>query len=805
MTPDPLAGQSAVSEKTAEILQMHADPTGKVLDVLNSVQDTFGYVPPAAMEAIASEMGVPFSQIERMSDFFAYLSREPLGSCIIDVCDGTACHVRGASRLLSEFEKKLGISAGETTEDGRFTLRTVDCVGACGMAPVVVANGEAFGRVKVTQVADVAKAVESFAGTGNSVSDVNAVENSSDASIAREGSLSREPDVAACATDPHCASEIVLALSELRERGANSLFPDRPRVTVGMGTCGRAAGAKSVFDALSRELGHRAYVVEVGCKGLCSYEPLVEVTFPGKGTWRFGPVDCSVAEKIAAFVVGAVDAQEVAAFAVDSHVLDMQERRVMSNCGTLDPRSIEEYAASGGFDALFSVLEHADSQAVISEMEASGLRGRGGAGFPTGTKWRACAESGDPVRYFIANADEGDPGAYMDRGLLESDPYRVIEGLVIGSYAIGAHKAYVFVRAEYTLAVDTLTNALARMREVGLLGSNIAGSGYTLDIEVVRSAGAFVCGESTAMVRVLENGPIKPRKKPPHLTERGLWGHPTCLNNVETLANVALIAKYGSQWFRSIGTFESPGTKVFSIAGSQVRAGLVEIPLGMTLTDVLYGVVDATNPKAIQIGGPSGGILPADREDLEMSFEGLTEAGAMMGSGGFVVLGQGQCVVETARYLASFAARQSCGQCRACGECTQACADILYTFTQGKGSREDLEQLARLADQLRRGSLCGLGKSAANPILTSLRYFEEEYCAHMEGHCPGLACNELVSYVIEPSKCQGERCCLNTCPGNAIKGPFGKPGRIVSRLCQKCGMCVVYCPYGAVKKVSPAV
>lgn len=841
MTRLPLSKVSSdVAARIEEIMRLHEDPTGKLLDALNSVQDAFGYVPSEAMEKIAEEMGTPLAQIEQMSDFFAYLSREPLGACVIDVCDGTACHVRGAARLLAEFEKRLGISVGQTTPDGRFTLRSVDCVGACGLAPVVVAGEEAYGRVKITNVADLIKTASDAIVVDADTSQLDGAGSGCKAGIRgasenEEGADSRLGDaagcdlrlddvagrnLAACLADSNgepltlrdvppthfvATADAHARVIELRRCGMRSLLPDVARVSVGMGTCGRAAGAQDVFDILSAKLVGHAHVVEVGCRGLCSFEPLVEVTLPDGQSHLFHTVDRQRAEKVAAFALGECDVQDVTAFRLDPCTFGAQERRIMSNCGIVDPRSLEEYVARGGFSALMSVLDASSPDAVIATVEEAGLRGRGGAGFPTGRKWRACAASEDPVKYFIVNADEGDPGAYMDRGLLESDPYRVLEGLAIGCFAVGARKAYVFVRAEYALAVETLRHAIAQAEAAGLLGRDIAGSGFSLEVEVIRGAGAFVCGESTAMVSVLENGPCKARKKPPHLTEIGLWGHPTCLNNVETLANVALLVDKGAAWFRSVGTSESPGTKVFSVTGSQVSTGLVEVSLGIRLGEMLSDLAQAREPKAVQIGGPSGGIVPADWEDLEISFEGLDHAGAMMGSGGFVVIEKDECVVETARYLASFAARQSCGQCRSCREDARACADILREITEGRGTPEDLDELRRLCGELRRGSLCGLGKSAANPLDTSLRYFEEEYRAHLTGCCPGLSCERLVSYVIEAEKCQGERCCLNTCPGNAIKGPFGKPGRIVGRLCQKCGMCVVYCPYGAVKKVSPAV
>lgn len=619
-------------------------------------------------------------------------------------------------------------------------------------------------------------------------------------------------------------------LEHLREIGQARLNARTPRVTVGYGTCGRAAGARDVYETLGEAFAAAdADVVleKVGCRGLCHAEPLVEVYFPQGGHFAFGNVDKAKAAGVAEYVLGraarsgangagggsAADApcpspedlpEVLVGLLVDSGILAFQERRVMSNCGEIDPDSIEEYLARGGYVALASALE-GDPEDVIAEVVDSRLRGRGGAGFPTGEKWRACIDGEPGERYVIVNADEGDPGAYMDRGLLESDPHRVLEGLIIACYAIGAHQAYFFIRAEYPLAVETVRRAIEEARAAGIVGDDVLGSGFPLEVGVVRGAGAFLCGESTAMVNVLENKPCTTRPKPPHLSERGLWGAPTCINNVETLANVPLIIANGADWFKGAGTPESPGTKIFSITGAVARGGLAEVPLGVSLGYVIGDIACAPDPYAVQIGGPSGAIIPAELSDLEISYEGLSGRNGMMGSGGFVVIGRDQCVVDTASYLVHFSARQSCRKCALCRDGLDESARILDLVTAGEATEADLERLGEIAERNCNSKLCGLGRTALSPVLSSLHYFHEDYAAHLDKRCPGLVCRDLVSYAIVKEKCQGERCCLLTCPGNAIKGPFGKPGRIVSRLCQKCGMCIVTCPYGAVKKVSPAV
>ncbi len=604
-------------------------------------------------------------------------------------------------------------------------------------------------------------------------------------------------------TDAHSS-----ILEGLKTDGNRLLHPDCTRVTVGMGTCGLAAGAAPVMDALKAELaqvGAQASMVPVGCRGLCYDEPLVEVELPSGERRMFGHVEPSMAASIAQLVAAGNFEnmpRDLAEREVPATFDCGQERRVLANCGIIDPTSLAEYVAVGGYEALERALR-LSPESVVDEVVDSNLRGRGGAGFPTGLKWRACAQNPADMRYFIVNGDEGDPGAYMDRGLLESDPHLVLEGLIIACFAARARKAYFFIRAEYPLAVRTVRRAVQDAYDAGLLGSDILGSGFDLDVDIVRGAGAFLCGESTAMVNVLENRPCTTRPKPPHLTEKGLWGAPTCVNNVETLANVPLIMKHGSAWFRSVGTPQSPGTKIFSITGSVERGGLAEVPLGVSLGEVVSGIAEAHDAKAVQIGGPSGAILPASLADLEISFEGLAGINGMMGSGGFVVIGQDQCVVDTASYLVHFSARQSCRKCKPCRDGLDECAAIFERIVAGEGSLQDLDRLQHIAERNCSSKLCGLGRTSLSPVLSSLHYFRDEYEAHVQGRCPGLTCTALISYVIDEAKCQGERCCLLTCPGNAVKGRFGKPGRIVGRLCQKCGMCMVSCPYGAVRKVSP--
>ncbi len=839
-----------VAHAVDAIIERYPSKTGQLLNVLNDVQEENRYLPEEAVERIAERMGVPVEQIVRMGDFFNSLSNDPVGRCIVEVCDGTACHTQGSARLVAEFEKKLGIKAGQTTEDGLITLRTVGCVGACGIAPVVVVEGEAYGRVRVMQVGDIAaeafKRAEEVPVKARGDEERSALPAQSQCRPASEGGDSLGEKLAtAASTGDDGKSESASMLETLCEKGITQLEGADLRVMVGMGTCGQAAGAREVLSALEAGLGVACgmpapscddanelrddslgegasatkfttpagvtiSVDRVGCKGLCYAEPLIEVSDSSGRSIMFGRMDAAKATAFAnALAAGVIDVasarvpNELAENLIDDSVLDLQERRVLSNCGIIEPTSIAQYVARGGYGALAHALEMPPADIVQLVIEAN-LRGRGGAGFPTGRKWLACTQNDADERFFIVNGDEGDPGAYMDRGLLESDPHRVLEGLIIGCFATGVHQAYFFIRAEYPLAVRTVRRAIADAYAVGLLGADVLGSGFSLDVEVVRGAGAFLCGESTAMVNVLENGECTTRHKPPHLTERGLWGKPTCINNVETLANVPLIVEKGATWFAGVGTQASPGTKIFSVTGAVGRGGLVEVPLGISLGAVVGDIACAEDPKAVQIGGPSGAILPATLSDLEMSFEGLSGINGMIGSGGFVVISREQCVVDTASYLVHFSARQSCRKCKPCGDGLDECAEIYERICAGEGTTADLERLQEVAERNCASKLCGLGRTSLSPVLSSLHYFREEYEAHLAKCCPGLTCTALISYVIDEKKCQGERCCLLTCPGNAVKGRFGKPGHIVGRLCQKCGMCAVSCPYGAVKKVSPA-
>lgn len=575
------------------------------------------------------------------------------------------------------------------------------------------------------------------------------------------------------------------------------------RIAVGMGTCGKAAGAERVLKACAAACGD-VQVAAVGCRGMCWAEPLVcLIGRDGEERWYANVEEADVASIATmakhAALVGLGKTEDSLAdkrlpqpeeMGFTSH----QVRRVMSDCGIVDPTSIEEYRLCGGFSALDMALEEMDPEDVIALVSESGLRGRGGAGFPTGKKWRAVFEASrkrtmEP--FVVVNADEGDPGAYMDRALLESDPFLVIEGVMICAFAIGARKGYLFIRSEYREAVKSANSAVMSLRRQGILGDRF-------DIAVVESAGAYLCGEETALISVLENRPPYPARRPPYPAERGIFGHPTCVNNVETFANIPGIVIEGPVGFKSAGTSESPGTKVFSLSGSIERCGLVEVGLGTPIDVVVKEIGGAGDYKAVQVGGPSGIVLPASEGKRPLAYEDLGEVGGFMGSGGVVVLDDRRCVVETVRYFMEFNAQESCGRCEACREGTLQCEQLLSRITAGEGVPADLARLEDIARDMEDHALCGLGRAAAHPLLSALHHFREEFESHLAGSCPALSCNALLRFRIDQDKCQGERCCLLTCPGNAIRGGFGKPGRIVERLCQHCWSCALTCPYGAV-------
>jgi len=591
-------------------------------------------------------------------------------------------------------------------------------------------------------------------------------------------------------------------------------------IVISSGTCGQARGSLPLIEAVKDELQRRGLEERIGieitgCHGFCELEPNLIIYPRGIFYKNLGVEDVpKIIENsilkdkvIQSLIYEDPRSGRRISLQKDIPFYRKQLRLLTENNFRVDPTRIETYIAVDGYQALAKAIFDMTSEEVIREIKASGLRGRGGAGFPTGLKWEICRNSNSEIKYIICNADEGDPGAYMDRSLLEGNPHSVIEGMIIGAYAIGAKEGFIYVRTEYPLAVKHVLKALEDAREYGLLGSNILGSEFNFDLHVVEGAGAFVSGEETSLMASIEGRRAFPRQRPPFPAQEGLWGKPTNINNVETWANVPLIINRGAEWYSQIGTKGSKGTKIFSLVGKINNTGLVEVPMGIKLREIIYdiggGIKDKKRFKAIQTGGPSGGCIPAEKLDLPVDYDSLSEAGSIMGSGGMIVMDEETCMVNVALYFLQFTQDESCGKCVPCRMGTKQMAEILAKITRGEGEEEDLGILEDLAKTVKSASLCGLGQTAPNPVLTTLRYFRKEYEAHIrEKACPALQCKELIVYYILPEKCVGCLLCLKNCPVNAISGERKKPHFIDQEICIKCGSCLEVCPpkVAAVKK-----
>ena len=579
------------------------------------------------------------------------------------------------------------------------------------------------------------------------------------------------------------------------------------RIVVGQGSCGLAAGAGAVYSALEAKLDAsvNASLSITGCIGICYLEPIVDVYAEDGTLYRCVQVKPENAETI----VNAVAQNDYSLLSDlvikedDAQFLSKQTRIALRHCGIINPEEIDAYTADDGYKALEKVLKTMTPEEVIEEIKVSGLGGRGGAGFPTWFKWNAARQSPGEEKYLICNADEGDPGAFMDRAVIESDPHNLIEGMLIGAYAIGAKEAIVYVRAEYPLAIVRLTNAIKQAEEKGYLGENILGTGFSCKMRIKAGAGAFVCGEETALIESLEGSRGMPRLKPPFPAQAGYWLKPSNINNVETFANIAWIINNGGPAFAAMGTENSKGTKVFAVTGKVNRSGLVEIPMGKTLRDVIFdiagGIRGGHEFKAVQLGGPSGGCIPAHLLDTVIDYRALGATGAIMGSGGMVVMDETTCMVGIAKFFLEFTTRESCGKCVHCRIGTKRLSEILERIVKGQGKEGDIELLEELCTSIKDGALCGLGQTAPNPVLTTIRYFRNEYEAHInEKKCPAKECPALLTYSIDPEKCIGCSLCAKKCPVGAITGELKKTYSIDPNVCIRCGQCIHSCRKGAV-------
>ncbi|MDO8722001.1 MAG: NADH-ubiquinone oxidoreductase-F iron-sulfur binding region domain-containing protein [Syntrophales bacterium] len=611
-------------------------------------------------------------------------------------------------------------------------------------------------------------------------------------------------------------------LEEFRKGILSKRDPNKPCITLCSGSACHASGSKEVAASIEEEIEKQGLsgsvdIRKTGCHGFCERGPIIVIHPEEICYLQIEPKDVpeivslTIKEKkvIERLLYTAPGANEKIIHESEIPFYKNQERLVFGSNGSIDPKSIDDYLALGGYSALAKVLSRMTSEQVLSEVKKSNLRGRGGGGFPTGRKWEESRNAPGEIKYVIVNADEGDPGAYMDRSLLEGNPHSILEGLTIGAFAIGSHEGYIYVRQEYPLAVENVNIAIKKAEEYGFLGRNILGSGFDFTVKVHQGAGAFVCGESSALMTALEGRAGEPRSKYIHTAVKGVWDRPSVLNNVETWANVPLIINKGADWFAQLGTEKSKGTKIFSLVGKITNTGLVEVPMGMTLRDIIYkiggGIPGGKRFKAVQTGGPSGGCIPEELLDLEVGFDELAKAGSMMGSGGMIVMDEDTCMVDVSRYFLDFLTDESCGKCVPCREGMRQMLKILTNITKGKGREGDIELLEELSEVASEASLCALGRTAPNPFLSTLRYFRDEYEAHIkEKRCPAYSCKGLIAYHIDPDKCQACMICLRQCPAEAIAGGKNKIHVIDQEKCTKCGTCFEVCPprFGAVEKIS---
>ena len=776
---------------TLDITTIHADieviaaacgtTDSAVIPILHAIQQKYNYLPEEALRRVCDITHITPAAIAGVSSFYTQFRHNPVGKHIINVCTGTACHVKGAELVYDSFYRELGIGdKGDTSQDGLFTIEKVACLGCCTLAPVVQIDGVTYGHIKTGSV-------------GNVLHDFL--------------SLTPGQIVTQAAEQAHTAD-----IGEIR---------------VGLGSCCVAGGSKKVKEELEiclKETGIQTAVKQVGCVGMCHRTPLMEVIKPGQKPVLYDKVKPEDVRSIVlshyrpkslrkqlinsatTLISNILDDTNISPFqhhtqnVRDPHIesfLGQQIHIATEMSGRIDPLDLDEYRSNKGFEAVKCSLDAENPEEIIDTVTASGLRGRGGAGFPTGRKWGIVRAVKDEKKYIICNGDEGDPGAFMDRMIMESYPFRVIEGMIIGAIAVDAHEGFLYIRAEYPLAVERIKDAIAQCEDAGLLGGNILNSGYALSLTVVQGAGAFVCGEESALIASIEGQRGMPKFRPPYPAESGLWGHSTLVNNCETFATIPWIMRNGGEALAQLGTAKSKGTKVFSLAGKIARGGLIEVPMGITIREIVEeiggGIEDGRQFKAVQVGGPSGGCIPAHLADTKVDYEDLTKAGAMMGSGGLLVMDENDCMVDIARYFLSFTCDQSCGKCTYCRIGTRQMLTILEKLCAGKGSEADLIKLEELAYITQERSLCSLGKTAPNPVLTTLKYYRDEYEAHLKGVCPSKRCPELISYSIDDS-CIGCTLCAQKCPVDAISPAPYERHVVRQDLCVKCGSCKQVCP-----------
>lgn len=756
------------------------------IPILQDIQKEFNFLPEVALEYLSKITEITPSSITGISTFYSQFRHQPAGQHMILVCVGTACHVKGAGLVYDAFRRELGLTGDTDTDaDGLFTVGKVACLGCCTLAPVVKIDETTYGHVKPETVRQV---IDDF--------------------------ISRKTGKG--------YMETTLVNHEMIQG----------EIRIGLGSCCVASGSSEVKAELDRTLAEShipVNVKQVGCVGICNQVPILEIVKPGEAAAYYAHIKPEEVKEIILKhfkPVGFINRLKTKLFRSFEGIVDEGEprsfRRYMAEQrdtpldgflgpqraiateyrGVIKPCDIEEYKRHGGFEALKTCISKKKPVEVIREIEESGLRGRGGAGFPTGTKWHLVRQQVAQVKYVICNGDEGDPGAFMDRMLLESYPFRIIEGMMIAGYATGASQGIFYIRAEYPLAVERIREALQLCSEQGIVGGQVMNTDFTFQIRIFEGAGAFVCGEETALIASIEGKRGIPKMRPPYPAIKGLWEAPTLVNNAETLALVPWIIRNGAGAFQQIGTEGSKGTKVFALAGKINRGGLIEVPMGISIRRIVEeigdGIPGGKQFKAVQIGGPSGGCIPASEADLAVDYESLAGAGAMMGSGGMVVLDESDCMVDIARYFLSFTQDQSCGKCTFCRIGTRRMLELLDKIRSGKAVLEDLDNLEKLALSTQAGSLCGLGKTAPNPVLSTLKHFRDEYEAHIQGICPAGKCPSLIRYHVTP-ECIGCTKCAQRCPVEAIPFTPYQEHTIDNDKCIKCDICRQVCPVDAIK------
>jgi len=759
-----------------------------VIPILQAIQKRYRYLPEETLRRVCEITEITPAAVAGVATFYSQFRHRPMGEHLIRVCVGTACHVKGAPLVHDAIREHLGIADDDDTDPDRlFTVEKVACLGCCTLAPVMQVDDVTYGHMTRDVVpAALCDFLES----------------------PKDGALER------------------------RKRLAIPTEEAGGEIRIGLGSCCVARGSARVRGALETALAEtaaRARVKRVGCVGMCHQTPLVEVVLPGGRSYLYArvlPEDArsivlrhfrpkGIPRRISTAVSRALDNlltdeawEPVTRYSIEPRdapvvaFLGPQKHIATEHCGHIDPTDLDEYRAHDGFKALERCVREMSPEAVIQEIRRSGLRGRGGAGYPTGLKWAKVREAKSEKKYLVCNGDEGDPGAFMDRMILESYPYRIIEGMAIAAYVVGAHQGHFYIRAEYPLAVERMSEAIHRCEERGFLGEGILGSGLSLRLRIMEGAGAFVCGEETALLASIEGRRGMPRLRPPYPAERGLWGKPTLVNNVETYALVPWIIRNGGEAFAAVGTAESKGTKVFALAGKVARVGLIEVPMGISLREIVGevggGIAGGKRFKAVQVGGPSGGCVPVELAHTPVDYEALTAVGAIMGSGGMVVLDESDCMVDIARYFLEFTQNQSCGKCTFCRIGTRRMLDILNRLCEGEGKKGDLEELERLAQMVKKASICGLGTTAPNPVLTTLRYFRDEYEAHLNKRCPAGRCRSLVTFSVT-DECIGCTRCAQHCPADAIAMTPYEKHEIDTEKCIRCGTCKNVCPADAIK------